>query len=91
MLIKNLNKRWKLELKIKIKTEREPDSEPKMRYFKIPLCRNFVWKAGDYSGPKDVCQWCIRSKIGVWQMLLFKFLRPEIWRWNLWFGRAEET
>jgi len=24
---------------------RGPDSEPKMRYFKIPLCRNFYWKS----------------------------------------------
>jgi len=57
----------------------------KMRYFKIPLCRNFVWKVRDYSGPNDTCQWCLRSKIGVWQMPIFKFIRPKIWRWNLWF------
>jgi len=55
--------------KIKIKNERRGSkSEPKMRYFKIPLCRNFVWKVGDYSGPKDVCQWCLRSKNGVWHI-----------------------
>jgi len=56
-----------------------------MRYFKIPLYRNFVWKVRDYSGSNDACQWYLRSKIGVWQMPLFKFLRPKIWRWNLWF------
>jgi len=33
---------------------RGPESEQKMRYFKIPLCRNFVWKVGDYSGQDDV-------------------------------------
>jgi hypothetical protein len=27
--------------------------------------------------------WDLRSKIGVWQMPLFKFLHLEIWRWNL--------
>jgi len=27
----------------------------KMWYFKIPLCRNFVWKVGDYSGLNDAC------------------------------------
>jgi len=32
-----------LELKIEIKNKerRGPDLEPKMRYFKIPFCRNF--------------------------------------------------
>jgi hypothetical protein len=28
-------------------------------------------------------RWNLRSKIGVWQMPLFKFLHPERWRWNL--------
>jgi len=42
----------------------------KMRYFKIPLCRNFVWKVEDYFGPKGVCQWCLKSKIGVWQWVI---------------------
>jgi hypothetical protein len=28
-------------------------------------------------------KWDLRSKIGIWQMPLFKFLHPEIWRWNL--------
>jgi len=58
-----------MEIKrIKIKNERRgPKSEKKnMRYFKIPLCRNFVWKVRDYSGSDDTCQWCLRSKIGVW-------------------------
>jgi len=40
-----------------------------MRYFKIPLYRNFVWKVSDYSASDDTCQWCLRSKIGVWQLL----------------------
>jgi len=30
------------------------------------LCRNFVRKVKDYSGPTDTCQWWLRSKIGVW-------------------------
>jgi len=36
--IEKLNKRWKL----KKNYSRGPDLKPKMRYFKIPLCRNFV-------------------------------------------------
>jgi len=53
-------------LKDKNKNERRgPESKQKMRYFKIPLCRNFVSKVGDYSGQNDACQWCLRSKIGV--------------------------
>jgi len=55
------------KIRIKNNERRVPDSEPKMRYFKIPLCRNFVWKVGDYLGLNDACQWCLRSKIGVWQ------------------------
>jgi len=47
---------------------REPDSEPKMRYFKIPLCRNFVWKVRDYSRSDDMCQWCRKSKIEIWHV-----------------------
>jgi len=35
--------------------EEGPTRNQKMRYFKIPLCRNFVWKARDYSGPDDTC------------------------------------
>ena len=34
---------------------------------------------------KRQMKWDLRSKIGVWQMPLFKFLRLEIQRWNLWF------
>jgi len=64
-----------MEMKIKKKERREPDSEPNMRYFKIPLCRIFHWNVKDRSGSNDVCQWYLRSKIGVWQMPLFKFLR----------------
>jgi len=56
----------KIKNKDKKKVRRGLDSELKMRYFKIPLCRNFVWKFGDYSGLNDACQWCLRSKIGVW-------------------------
>jgi len=51
--------------------EEGPNRNQKMRYFKIPLCRNFVWKVGDYSGPDDVCQWCLRTKIGVWHFETF--------------------
>ena len=64
-----------MEMKIKKKERREPDSEPNMRYFKIPLCRIFHWNVNDRSGSNDVCQWYLRSKLGVWQMPLFKFLR----------------
>jgi len=78
----------------KMKIERRgPDSEPKMRYFKIPLCRLFLLKIRaercmnvELNG---TCQWHLRSKIGVWQMPLFKFLCPEIWRWNLWFDESK--
>jgi len=66
-------------------SEEGPTQNKKMRYFKIPLCRNFVRKVGDNSASNDTCLWSLRSKIGVWQMPLFKFLRPEIWRWNLLF------
>jgi len=59
----------------KMKTERRgPDSESKMRYFKIPLCRNFHWNAEIDQvkwrinvGSNDTCQWQFGSKIGVWQ------------------------
>jgi len=46
-----VNKRWNLKLKLKIKNKerRGSDSEQKMRCFKIPLCRIFVWKVRDYS------------------------------------------
>jgi len=77
-----------MEIKIRKKKDKErrgPDSEPKMRYFKIPLCRIFHWNVRDRIGLGDMCQWYLRSKIGVWQMPLFKFLRPKIWRWILWF------
>jgi len=53
-------------LKDKIKNgKRGPESEQKMRYFKILLCRNFVRKVDDYFGLDDACQWGLRSKIGV--------------------------
>jgi len=39
-----------------------------MRYFKIPPCRNFVRKVSDHFGSDDTCQWCLRSKIGVWHL-----------------------
>jgi len=38
--IKRLNK--KMEIKLKIKREEGPTRIQNMRYFKIPLCRNFV-------------------------------------------------
>jgi len=68
------NKRWKWIIKkIKIKglikeNEKRAPLGTKMRYFKIPLCRNFVWKVSDYSASDDTCQWCLRSKIGVWHL-----------------------
>jgi len=44
-----------IENKNKNKERRGPDSKPNMRYFKIHICQNFVWKVGDYSGPKGEC------------------------------------
>jgi len=79
--IEALKKRWKI--KLKMREEGPTWNKKKKRYFKILLCRNFVRKVRDYSGLDDTCQWCLRSKIGVWQMPLFKFLRLKIWRWNL--------
>ena len=38
--------------KIKKTREEGPNRNKKMRYFKIPLCRNFARKAGDYSDRK---------------------------------------
>jgi len=32
-----------------------PTRNQKMRYFKISLCRKFIWKVRNYSGPKDTC------------------------------------
>ena len=69
-----------------------PDSEPKRGIIKYLSAELFHWKSeinqvkvrmnGELNG---TCQWHLRSKIGVWQMPLFKFIRLEIWRWNLWF------
>jgi len=54
--------------KIKLKMREEgPNRNKKMRYFKIPLCQNFVRKVRVYSAPSDTCQCYLRSKIGVWQ------------------------
>jgi len=50
------NNNKKIILK-KDKERREPDSEPKMSYFKISLCRNFVWKVIDYPASHDTCLW----------------------------------
>jgi len=63
-----------VEIKIEIE-RRGPDSESKMRYFKIPLCRIFRWKSEidqiklrTNVGPNDMCQWQLGSKIGVWHI-----------------------
>jgi len=45
-----------------------------MRYFKIHLCRNSVRKVSDYSGSDDTCQWCLRSKTGVWHRSFVLFV-----------------
>ena len=50
---------------IKKKEKRARLGTKKKRYFKIPLCRNFVQKVSDYFGLDDACLWCLRSKIGV--------------------------
>jgi len=61
--------------KNKITERNGPDSELIMRYFKIPLCRNFHWNAETDQvklrmnvGSNDTCQWQFGSKIGVWQV-----------------------
>ena len=61
---KEFNKGWKLKIK-KNKERRGPDSDPKMRYFKIPLYRIFVRKVRDFSGQMTRVSGVIRSKIGV--------------------------
>ena len=54
------------------------------------LSTEFRLKSQRLFRPHCTCQWYLRSKIGVWQMPLFKFLRPEIWRRNLWFDRSKK-
>jgi hypothetical protein len=68
----------------KNKVRKGPESEQKWGILKYLSAKIFTEKT-EYSGSEDMCQWDLRSKIGVWQMPLFKFLRPETWRWNLWF------
>jgi len=43
---------------------RGPDSELQMRYFKIPLCRNFVWKVRDFSGRMTRVSVVLGQKLG---------------------------
>jgi len=50
----------RIKNKHKIKEKRGPESEETMRYFKIPLCRIFVWKVKDYSRPSDTCECRLR-------------------------------
>ena len=75
---------------------RGPDSEPKwgiLKYLSAEFStenRRLVRVERRMNvASNDTCQWHLRSKIGVWQMPLFKFLRPEIWRWNLWFDESK--
>jgi len=79
-----------------IKERRGPDSEPKWGILKYLYAEIFIENQRPIRvrrrmdvGSNDTCQWCLRSKIGVWQMPLFKFLRPEIWRLNLWFDESK--
>ena len=59
-----LNKRWKFK-KDEIKNERRgPDSEQKMRYFKIPLCWNFVQEVRDYSDRMTRVNGSLGQKLG---------------------------
>ena len=44
-----------------------------MRYFKIHLYRNFLWKVKEYSGSNSVWKWDLRSKIEVWHSLDYNF------------------
>ena len=54
--------------KIKLKMREEsPNRNKKMRYFKIPLCRNFVRKVRVYSASSNTCQCHLGSKNGVRQ------------------------
>jgi len=60
-----------------------------MKYFKILPCRNFVWNNEKFRSERWIKRKIFRLKIGVWHMPLFKFLRTETWRWNLWFDRPK--
>jgi len=48
---------------MKLKMSEEGPTWNKLRYFKISLCRNFVWKVRDYSGSDDTCQRLFRLKL----------------------------
>ena len=64
-----INKRWKW-IKIIKKTknnkkwEEDLNQDLKMRYFKIPLCRNFVRKVGDYSDRMTRVSGVLGQKLG---------------------------
>ena len=71
-----------IKYKIKKKERRGPDSEPKWGILKYLSAEIFTENPRSIRdrrrmnvGPNDTCQWHVRSKIGVWQMPLFKFLR----------------
>jgi len=72
----------KIKYKIKNKERRGPDSEPKwgiLKYLSVEIFTEMSEidqvKLRMNVESNDTCQWHLRSKIGVWQMPIFKFLR----------------
>jgi len=70
-----------IKYKIKNKERRGPDSEPKWGILKYLSAEIFTENQRSIRVRRrinvtsnDTCQWRLRSKIGVWQMPLFKFL-----------------
>jgi len=61
-----------MEIKIKIKNKerRGPDSEPKMRYFKLPLCRIFHCKSEIDQGWATRVSEILGQRNGIWQLLM---------------------
>jgi len=75
-----------MEIKLKIKTKIEREEGPTqnqiwgiLKYLSaeifIEMQRSIGVGRHVNVGSNDTCQWRLRSKIGVWQMPLFKFLR----------------
>jgi len=64
---------------IKKKCEEGPTRNKKMRYFKIPLCRNFVRKAGDYSERMTRVSGVLGQKLGYDKCPYLSFF---VWRFE---------
>ena len=77
--VERLNKRWKFK-RDEIKNKRRgPVSEQKMRYFKIPLSRNFARKAGDYSDRMTLVSGVLGQKLGYHRCPYLSFF---VWRFE---------